>query len=373
MCGIGGFSLSKDSRINPKQLANALLTQLEARGGMASGFAYQDENRAGYFKAAVNGASLSLKKLPKDMKNVILHTRLATHGSTSDNRNNHPVISPGNNIALVHNGVIFNHEAVRLQLSSFIDFDVDTAVIPALIEEDDTLKRLTELDGDAAIAWFDMRKPGTLNLARLEYSPMVMCQTEDGSLIFASTESMLWNVLIQLNLEPNFMETVSEYTHFQVRNGVISLWEELDKPTHTYSYGTKGYYRHQTAGAKGSLWDDDKWDLSDDEWDDYMETKDWDEGFKPAENSNDYSLLNNNYFYIKTRDKLSYKLDNEFTYYNADEYDLFKNDIWYLKATKDENEIIDYGRLDFDTGEFFSYKDKPELEKAEVSKLGLTM
>lgn len=365
MCGIGGFSLSKDSNINPRQLANSLLSCLEDRGGMASGFAYQDENTKGYFKDAVGGSQLSLKTMPRTTKNVIVHTRLATHGSVHDNRNNHPVISPERSIALVHNGVIYNHQEVRASLPK-IDFEVDTAVIPALIESDPTLKRLTELDGDAAIAWFDVKKRDTLNIARLEHSPLVMAQVEDGSLIFASTEALLWRTLIQLDLTPTYMETAKEYNYFQVRQGVISGWEELTKPEHTMRGYDYGYYRKQTAGGKatGNQWYD---------YDNYIDYDDYvqygggsplddeflDEATELVENG-----LEPVFFYIKTRENLATMIDE--TYYQPDEYDMFKNDIWYIKATGDERQLIDYGRVAWDTGHLVSYKDDPDAQKQDV-------
>lgn len=388
MCGIGGFSLSANSTIKPKALANALLTCLEDRGGMASGFAYQDKEQNGYFKDAVGGSQLSLKNMPKNARQVILHTRLATHGSTKDNRNNHPVISPNRKVALVHNGVIYNHEQVREILVDDIEFDVDTAVIPALIEEDPTLKSLINLDGDAAIAWFDGRNKEVLHLARLEHSPLVIAQVEDGSLIFASTEDLLWRALIQLDITPEWMQPANEYTYYQVRAGVISQWEELTRPERpTYSRYNYDYYRHQTAGAKGSIkesaygygaYDDDLWD--DDEYgyplgqkalsgstDEEMDAWNKSFGIEPDVDTG----LEPIYFYIKSRDKLA--LGDEFTWYHDDEYGLFKNDIWYLLNAHEEINLDDFGRMRFDTGEMISYKQYPEQEKKDIELYALNI
>lgn len=383
MCGIGGFSLSKDSNIHPRQLANALLTCLEDRGGMASGFAYQDEDKKGLYKAAVAGSQLSLKTMPKNVKNVIVHTRLATHGSTQDNRNNHPVISPNGDVALVHNGVIYNHEQVRMKLDSPIDFEVDTAVIPALIESDETLNRLTELDGDAAIAWFDIRSKGTLNIARLEHSPLVIAQVEDGSLIFASTEPLLWRVLIQLNLMPTYMETSKEYEYYQVRNGVISVWQELTRPANSSRTWDYSYYRKQTAGGKsdarsesiygygydayGDDWDED--DIA--EWQSYNESYD----VIPKKDIDDPDVdirpddIDPIMLYIRSREATRQK--DDVVYYFLDEYELFKNDIWYVKATGDERELLDYGRSDYHSAAHLSYMNNPQFEKEDVKKLNL--
>lgn len=250
MCGIAGFSLSKDSTIKVRQLSNALLTAIEDRGYMAAGFAWQTSNAMGVYKQATTGSTLSLKSMPKQARNVILHTRLATHGAVTDNRNNHPVMSPSDDIALVHNGVIYNHHSVRKQVAGDLP-PVDTSVIPALIEQRG-IEAIDNLDGDAAIAWFDRKDANTLHLARYQHSPLVMCQVEDGSFIFCSTEALLWRALIQLDLMPVWMETANELDYFTIVNGVVTSKSMLPEPKYTANDYDYGYYRHQTAGAKGS-------------------------------------------------------------------------------------------------------------------------
>ena len=64
MCGIGGFSLSTDSKINPRVLSNALLTVLEDRGYMASGFAFHTRDGiSGSFKSDRSVLRLCLRRL----------------------------------------------------------------------------------------------------------------------------------------------------------------------------------------------------------------------------------------------------------------------------------------------------------------------
>lgn len=355
MCGIGGFSLSAESKIHPRQLSNALLTALEDRGYMASGYAFQTpDGLSGHGKAAVPGSGLALKGMPKNANNVIVHTRLATHGSTKDNRNNHPVLSPSGSIALVHNGVIYNHQEVRSTLDR-IPFDVDTAVIPALIEKHGGVTELTQLDGDAAISWLSGDDHGTLHLARLEHSPVCVVQTEDGSFIFASTEALMWRVLTQLNIMPVFMENLAEYVYMQIKGGVITHFEQLPKPTHSYKSYNYGYYRHQTSGAKGVAWDMDgplNWD-DDEAWDDYNRAiaKDssryddpWDDD-EPDEPVawNDQPDASDAWF-IKYRSHVN--VHPAYMYYHADEVEDYKGDLWMLtEATTDEYQLLDYGAV----------------------------
>jgi hypothetical protein len=374
MCGIGGFSLSAESKVHPRQLSNALLTALEDRGYMASGYAFQTpDGVSGHAKAAIPGSGLALKGMPKNANNVIVHTRLATHGSTKDNRNNHPVLSPSGDIALVHNGVIYNHQEVRSTLDR-IPFEVDTAVIPALIEKYGGVSELTQLDGDAAISWLSGDDHGTLHLARLSHSPVCVVQIEDGSFIFASTEALMWRVLTQLNLMPVFMENLAEFAYMQIKAGVITQVEQLTRPTHT-SYGYNyGYYRHQTSGAKG-MWDMDgpyNWD-DEDAWDDYnravmkddrydeLDPDDPDEPFA----WNDQPAASDAWF-IKYRSHCN--VHPAYMYYHADEVGDYKGDLWMLtEATTNEYELLDYGAVTI-SGELvsanssYTQPDEPDLE-----------
>jgi hypothetical protein len=363
MCGIAGFSLSKTSKIKPRQLSNALLGAIEDRGGMASGFAWQINEHMGFYKAAVTGSTLPLKTMPKDVRNVILHTRLATHGSVTDNRNNHPVLSPNEDIALIHNGVIYNHHQVRNTLGMTLP-EVDTSVIPALLEQRG-IDAIDELDGDAAIAWFNRKEHNTMHLARYKHSPLVMAQVEDGSFIFCSTETLLWKVLVALDLMPTWLQTASELEYFTIRDGVVISKAVLPEPKHDdYSYNTS-YYRHQTAGAKpagiGAWSYYDEWD------DDYTPyafngkntdrdaviTVEDDEFGEDDYNNDNVIPLNRAQFYTLIYDTLV--KDHEYIYYYADEENLWKDEL-FIWANEEFIKLVDYGKID--KGELLSVTDE---------------
>jgi hypothetical protein len=198
---------------------------------------------------------------------------------------------------------------------------------------------------------------------------MVVCQLEDGSLLFASTESIMWDVLIKMDLDPVYMETAKEYTHYEVRNGRITLYQELDKPKYSYSrYDTK-YYRKQTAGGYESMWDDD--------FDDWADSFDKDGYYAPLEPSltttgtdtdDEYPPFS---FYVEVRDRISFVAEVETILYDPDEYRMFRSDIWYLKSGEDENALIDYGRIDMETGEYHSYSAFPEKETQDIATYSL--
>lgn len=350
MCGIAGFSLSPNSKIKPRQLSNALLTAIEDRGYMASGYGWHYDGSHGYHSAAIPGSSLSLKHMPRKTRTAILHTRLATHGSVNDNRNNHPVVSPNGNIALVHNGVIYNHEEVRTAISCQLP-DVDTSVIPAVIEQYG-VNDINKLYGDAAIAWLDRRDPNTLHLARYQHSPLVFVQVEDGSFIFASTESLLWRALIQLDIMPEFMHKPDELVYYTIRNGVIQSQQPLPKPLYDDSRYDTGYYRHQTSGAKGSYgygnpnhesWYDDDYDEMWDEWDEYNSPKvlGYPETIKDDTEVYLFEPNPNEHFWTEIRDELE-ELATTHLWYHKDARELWINELYAL-ANDTGVELVDYG------------------------------
>lgn len=258
MCSIGGFSLSQNSRINPRKLANALLTQMDVRGNQASGYAWQSSTGSGVYKKDTSGSGLSMKQMSKGTRVAVLHTRYATHGSIRDMANNHPVLSPDKSVALVHNGVIYNHDRVRSEMSiGSILPEVDTSVIPAILQEyDRNTDKFDMLDGDASVAWLDDNDRLVMKLARISHSPLCIAQLPDGSFVFASTESILWSALKTAGLNPTYMENVPERVLMTIRDGVLSDVEALPEMDKKFEYDWTNYYsrstyRGMTSGGKG--------------------------------------------------------------------------------------------------------------------------
>ena len=81
-------------------------------------------------------------------KFIIGHNRLATTGDEKENKNNHPFETE--NILLVHNGVISNHDALKTSFSLNYEEETDSAIIPHLIEtyllaKDDIVSAIKEV------------------------------------------------------------------------------------------------------------------------------------------------------------------------------------------------------------------------------------
>src|SRR5262245_6998704 len=173
MCGIVG-AVSKQNVV-PVLLEG--LKHLEYRGYDSAGLAIL--NGTGLTRLRTAGRVAELAKLAGEQRFSgavgIAHTRWATHGVPSE-KNAHPHTSGG--VAVVHNGIIENHEAKRADLKKLgYEFmsDTDTEVIAHLVHE--KLKRVgdlvsatqaavAELEGAYAIAIVSEAHPGRITVAR---------------------------------------------------------------------------------------------------------------------------------------------------------------------------------------------------------------
>ena len=181
MCGIVAGSARRNIR---DILINGLHT-LEYRGYDSAGIALQQDGYLVTHRAAgkVRDLEVLLETSPVDGHCGISHTRWATHGiPTTENAHPH---SSGDQLALVHNGIIENHEQLRHELQQSgcqFNSDTDTEVMVHLIAQmmDSGLdvfsavrKAVTRLHGAFAIAVVSSAEPGTVVGAR-KGSPLVL-------------------------------------------------------------------------------------------------------------------------------------------------------------------------------------------------------
>jgi glucosamine--fructose-6-phosphate aminotransferase (isomerizing) len=129
----------------------------------------------------------------------IAHTRWATHGVPSE-RNAHPHISGG--LAVVHNGIIENHEALREALKAdgyAFTSDTDTEVVAHLVEKklrtipdlfDAVRAALSDLQGAYALAVMREDDPSRIVVAR-EGSPLLLGLAEDGTYAASDASALL--------------------------------------------------------------------------------------------------------------------------------------------------------------------------------------
>ena len=251
MCGVAAFSKPAGSTINARALSHALLTQIEIRGSHAAGYAWSTtDGQTGVYKDGKPGSQLTLGVMPRDAETVILHTRFATQGSPADNRNNHPVMSPSGNIAMVHNGVITNDKRLRRELGIPDNAgEVDSLVIPAVLEADG-YKGFSRLGGYAALAWIDSRTPSLLQIAKLKNSPVAYTSLYDGTFVMASTESILTDALDSLGIFYGGVFTLGERRMLTVENGFIM--DHMETVAMSYDAGAYSRYGAATSGTAKS-------------------------------------------------------------------------------------------------------------------------
>src|SRR5213593_1071959 len=110
MCGIVGYV----GRTQATPILLDGLRRLEYRGYDSAGLAVVDAGQLDTRKCAVRIAALQklVKKQPVSGSLGISHTRWATHGKVND-ENAHPHFDASGKLALVHNGVIENYQALK--------------------------------------------------------------------------------------------------------------------------------------------------------------------------------------------------------------------------------------------------------------------
>ena len=185
MCGIVGAVAQRN--IVPILIEG--LRRLEYRGYDSCGVAVYADGQLQRARSVARVAELDAQTQSLQAFTGIAHTRWATHGAPTTS-NAHPHFSAGPNtasqsahIAVVHNGIIENYEALRAMLQSdgySFESQTDTEVIAHLIDHlyaGDLLEAVQaatrQLHGAYAIAVFSREEPHRIVGAR-DGSPLVV-------------------------------------------------------------------------------------------------------------------------------------------------------------------------------------------------------
>jgi glucosamine--fructose-6-phosphate aminotransferase (isomerizing) len=208
MCGIVGFI---GQRPCPEMLLNGL-GRLEYRGYDSAGIATLDQGQLQLRRALGKVSELHrlLRENPLVGNIGIAHTRWATHGRPSET-NAHPHTDASGRIALVHNGIIENHAALRALLQDQgIEFktETDTESLVQLIgyfyaQSGDLLesvrRALGDVSGTYGVVVLSADDPDTLIAAR-RGSPLIVgvgdnneyLVSSDGSAIVEHTSQVVY-------------------------------------------------------------------------------------------------------------------------------------------------------------------------------------
>lgn len=252
MCGIVGGIAQR----NVSEILLEGLRRLEYRGYDSAGLAAMTDagviercRRMGKVKELEQG----LADHPFDGKAGIAHTRWATHGKPSE-VNAHPHMS-GERLAIVHNGIIENHDELREQLKeegySFTS-QTDTEVIVHLLHKylqktsnlTDAVKETVQvLDGAYALGVISADHPGQLVAAR-HGSPLVI-GVGSGEHFIASDQLALLQVtdrFIFLN-EGDVAELTADHIHVWDKHNE-EVVHDVTHFDHQLGTADKGQFRH---------------------------------------------------------------------------------------------------------------------------------
>jgi glucosamine--fructose-6-phosphate aminotransferase (isomerizing) len=194
LCGIAGYSLGLDSRIERTVAARALLAGIAERGADAVGYAFRSPGSEITLHKQRSGASALLERIrvPENATQLLVHVRDYTKGHPSLTANNHPIRHGA--VVGVHNGIIANDEQLFGEHGiprAEAGMTVDSEIIFALAEQarGRTAQALQELYGSMAAAWLDEGRSELL-LARGMGRPLWLGQGKR-ELFFASTRLAL--------------------------------------------------------------------------------------------------------------------------------------------------------------------------------------
>ena len=211
MCGIVGYIGASPA----VEVLVPALKRLEYRGYDSAGV------------ATINGHGLEIRKALGKIANLeaefakmgspegslgIAHTRWATHGRPCE-VNAHPHADCANHLAVVHNGIIENHQQLRASLTARghrFRSQTDTEVIAHLIEShraqssdlvDAIARAVKELKGSFAIACIADDRPDMLVAVRGGGSPLVLGLGHDEAFLASDIPALLGRTLEAIVLE----------------------------------------------------------------------------------------------------------------------------------------------------------------------------
>ncbi len=197
MCGIVGAASKRD--VTPILIDG--LKRLEYRGYDSAGLAVVDQQHGLDLRRAV-GRVANLEAIcgNVDGHTGVAHTRWATHGRPAEN-NAHPHTS-SSQVAVVHNGIIENHQELRaaqkergFPFSSETDTEVIVHQIDWHMQQGKNLLKavqatVAELDGAYGLGVVSKLEPGVLIAAR-SGSPLLIALGEEENFIASDMSALI--------------------------------------------------------------------------------------------------------------------------------------------------------------------------------------
>lgn len=252
MCGITGYT----GKCEAEDILISNLKRLEYRGYDSSGIAVYQDGAISVCKTEGRVERLHefCRINPLHGTCGIGHTRWATHGR-ADTVNAHPHTNSDKTIAVVHNGIIENHQKLRTFLESrgytFLS-ETDTEVIPHLIDYyydmyNDFLEAVRrcalELEGSFAIGVVSSKSHGEI-ITVSNRSPLVVGVGENGNYISSDINTLPENIRKIFVLQDGEIASVTPMgASFFDMNGEPVNKSETESIHHLSNEG-KGDYPH---------------------------------------------------------------------------------------------------------------------------------
>tara|TARA_R110002012_G_scaffold319064_1_gene538644 strand:- start:2565 stop:3446 length:882 start_codon:yes stop_codon:yes gene_type:complete len=261
MCGLAGIILKENKRDSAtlKGVANSfvrMLKEADLRGGHATGFAlidrhgdyiickrpkdaydfFVDEEVQDYFDLLYDGITT-----------IMGHTRYATLGSPSINKNNHP-IRTGHTIG-THNGSISNHKELFNRYDMERYAQVDSEAIFRLYETSNNIddfinNRLPKVSGRVAIVWADLEKPKYVYMVKANNPIQMVYIPEIDGYAYGSTNEIIKagfkGKYEPITIKPNTMVRINTRTlkidtkEIKISKPKINKWSFYDKKIGAY-------------------------------------------------------------------------------------------------------------------------------------------
>ena len=256
MCGIVGYIGKRDA--TPVLVEG--LHRLEYRGYDSAGLAVIHRGRLQVTKTAGRVQDLRDKLDAKQTKATIGigHTRWATHGEPNDT-NAHPHTDTSHRVAVVHNGIIENAEALRAQLTAegvtFVT-ETDTECLAHMVarelefSEDATLEEavtatLRKVEGTYGLVFLDTKNPDQLVVAR-NGSPIVLGLGESEMFVASDVAALVRYTRQVIYLEDGEVATIkaTDYHTTMLTGGADSVHTPtmVDADADDYELGTFSDY-----------------------------------------------------------------------------------------------------------------------------------
>lgn len=251
MCGIFGYVGSR----NVVDIVLSGLKRLEYRGYDSAGIAGVQNQQIVFCKEVgkVSALETEVKKQKWELQAAISQTRWATHGKVTK-MNAHPHFDTERTLAIVHNGIIENHESLRKHLKEkgvrFIS-DTDTEVIAHLIADlykGDLLtavqEAVIELQGSYAVALVHRDYPDQI-VAIAHEAPLVIGIGDHEAFLSSDPHAFAFYTRQAIYLSNSEIAVIKADSQ-----QVYSTQEPIDKEFHVLNHEmsevTKGDFEHYT-------------------------------------------------------------------------------------------------------------------------------